>query len=75
MEAIEIAEFEKNPTEKIKITISEFKKRKFVDIRTFYLDDNMEWKPTKKGVTVPPDLLDMVVDALNKAKQALEKEV
>jgi hypothetical protein len=75
MKAIEIAEFEKNPTEKIKITISEFKKRKFVDIRTFYLDDNMEWQPTKKGVTVPPDLLDMVIDALNKAKQELEQEV
>ncbi len=73
MEAIEIAEFEKNPTEKIKITISEFKNRKFVDIRTYYLDDNMEWKPTKKGVTVSPHLLDMIVDALNKAKQELVK--
>lgn len=73
MESIELAEIEKNPTERIKITISEFKKRKYVDIRTFFLNDDMEWMPTKKGVTIPPDLVDLVIEALNKAKIELEK--
>jgi hypothetical protein len=68
-----LAEIEKNPMEKIMISISEFKKKKYVDVRVYFMDDDMEWKPTKKGVTIAPDLIDQVIEALNKAKEEFEK--
>lgn len=69
-----LAEIEKNPVEKIMVTISEFKKKKYVDVRIYFMNDDMEWKPTKKGVTIAPDLIDHVIEALQKAKQEFEKE-
>ncbi len=68
-----LAEIEKNPMEKILITISEFKNKKYVDLRVYFMNDNMEWKPTKKGVTIPPNLVDLVINALKKAKEEVEK--
>ncbi len=37
--------------EPIFISISEYKKTKFLDIRKYY-EENKEWKPTKKGITL-----------------------
>lgn len=70
-----LAEIEKNPVEKIMITLSEFKKKKYVDLRIYFMNDDMEWKPTKKGVTIAPDLIDQVIEALKKAKEELEKQL
>lgn len=68
-----LAEIEKNPMEKIMITISEFKKKKYVDLRVYFMNDEMEWRPTKKGITIAPDLIDQVIDALKRAKEEFEK--
>ena len=50
-----IAEMEKGWNEKIVFGLSEFKGKKYADIRIYYEDDEGEWKPTKKGVTVSLD--------------------
>jgi len=68
-----LAEIEKNPMEKIMITISEFKKKRYVDLRVYFMNDEMEWRPTKKGITIAPDLIDQVIDALKRAKEEFEK--
>ena len=47
-----IAEMEKGPTEKIFFNLSEYKGKKYADIRIYYEDDEGEWKPTKKGITL-----------------------
>jgi hypothetical protein len=45
-----------------------------VSVRIYYLADNGEWRPTKKGITVKPDKIDELVDLLNQAKEKLPKE-
>ncbi len=53
-----IHEFKRNAEETIRISLSTFKGRTYVDIRLFYIDANEELAPTKKGVTITPELWD-----------------
>ena len=46
---------EKNATQQIRINLNEYKDHQYIDIRTFYCFDG-EFKPSKKGVTLPPEL-------------------
>ena len=56
-----IGEIERNPTEVVRVSVSEYKGRKYVDLRIYYKDDEGEWKPTKKGVTVQPDKVEQML--------------
>jgi hypothetical protein len=47
-----IAQFEKNATEVIRVSLTEYRKRKLVDVRVYYSDDEGEYRPTKKGVSL-----------------------
>ncbi|UCF36806.1 MAG: transcriptional coactivator p15/PC4 family protein [Acidobacteriota bacterium] len=47
-----IAEMEKGWNEKIMFSVSEYKGKTYANVRIYYEDDEGEWKPTKKGVTV-----------------------
>lgn len=61
-----IGEMEKGWNEKIIFSISEFKGKNYANIRIYYEDDEGEWKPTKKGVTVS-------LDTFNEFKENIEK--
>ncbi len=50
-----VAEMEKGPNEKIFFSLSEFKGRKYADIRVYFENGESEWKPTKKGITISLD--------------------
>ena len=50
-----VAEMEKGPNEKIFFSLSEYKGKKYADIRIYFEDDEGEWKPTKKGITLSLD--------------------
>lgn len=50
-----IGEMEKGWNEKIIFSVTEFKGKNYANIRIYYEDDEGEWKPTKKGVTVALD--------------------
>ena len=45
-------EMEKGWNEKIVFGVSEFKGKNYANIRIYYEDDEGEWKPTKKGISV-----------------------
>ena len=47
-----IGEMDKGWGEKIVFSVNEFKGKKYADIRIYFEDDEGEWKPTKKGITV-----------------------
>ncbi len=47
-----VAEMEKGPNEKIFFSLSEYKGKKYADIRVYFENDESEWKPTKKGLTI-----------------------
>lgn len=66
-----LLEIERSPGsgEKIFVQKSTFKGREFIDIRIFYdasKTDEEEWRPTKKGVAIPPELVPQIVEAMQK---------
>ncbi len=69
-----IAEMEKGPTEKIFFNLSEYKGKKYADIRIYYEDDEGEWKPTKKGITLTLDRFSEFKDKLGALEEFLTAE-
>jgi len=47
-----IAQFEKNATEVVRVSLTEYRGRKLVDVRVYYSDDEGQYHPTKKGVSL-----------------------
>ena len=64
-----IAQFEKNATEVVRVSLTEFRGHKLVDLRVYYSDDEGQFKPTKKGVSLSVGLY----PELKKAIHTLEK--
>ena len=69
----QIAQFEKGE-DIVRVGLTEFRKRQYIEIRTYYMAEDGEWKPTKKGITLNPDLMKEVHDALGTALKELENE-
>lgn len=65
-------EFKRNAEETMRVSLSTFKGRTYVDLRLFYTDDNGELQPTKKGVTITPDLWDSFREGVAKAEEELQ---
>lgn len=51
-----IATLQKNALEQIQIAVKEYQGHTYVDLRLFFLGDDEQWHPTKKGLTVSPAL-------------------
>ena len=58
---------------RIHIRISRFKDRDYLDIRNYYEDDAGEWKPTRKGIAVPVEFYDELMESLTAAKEEIAK--
>jgi len=56
---------------RIHIRISEFRERDYLDIRNYYEDDAGEWKPTRKGIAIPVEFYDELMEGLAKAKDTI----
>lgn len=56
----------------LRISVSEYKGREYIDIRVWYTDRDGELKPTAKGVSLRPDAIQDVLRALQAAYQATE---
>lgn len=63
-----VGEIQKNALEKIIVSTGSYKGYDFVDVRVYYQDKDGEWKPTRKGVAVPPDRLEELIELLKKAQ-------
>jgi hypothetical protein len=64
-----IAQFEKNATEVVRVSLTEFRGHKLIDLRVYYSDDEGQFKPTKKGVSLSVSLY----TELKKSIHSLEK--
>lgn len=62
---VQLAELDKG-TEKIFVKRVAKGSRSYIDIRTFWLDDSDEWRPSKKGIAVPIELAKEVAEAILK---------
>lgn len=68
-----VHEFKRNQEETLRVSLSTFKGRTYIDIRLFYEDANGELAPTKKGVTITPELWDEFRNGVAAAEDALQK--
>ena len=66
-----IGEIQKTGTDKIIVTIKEFKGKTYIDVRNFFENDEGEMIPTKKGVSLTPENLDELIHLLTEAKKKL----
>mgnify|MGYP002710983362 CR=1 FL=1 len=67
-----LATIARNATEQLQISINSYKEKQYLDLRIYYTTDEGEtWLPTKKGVTVSPDNLQTLKDAVEKAMEEL----
>ena len=66
-----VGEIERGETEVLRVSTEEYKGRKYVDVRIYFENDEGEWKPTKKGVTIQPDKVDAFIELIKKAKASL----
>lgn len=69
----QIAQFEKGE-DIIRVALTEFRKRQYIEIRTYYMAEDGEWRPTKKGITLSPELMREVHSALGTALDEVESE-
>ena len=51
----------------IRVQASEYRGEMGLDIRRYYLDDQGEWKPTRKGIRIPEHLVEPVLSAMVEA--------
>jgi hypothetical protein len=54
----------------LRVSASTFKNREYIDIRVWYTDRDGDLKPTAKGVSIRPDAVLDVVQALQAAYEA-----
>lgn len=67
-----LATIPRNATEQLQIAINSYKGKSYLDLRIFYTtDEGNTWSPTKKGVTVAPENLELLKDAVDEAMQEL----
>lgn len=64
----------KNSREEIRISLKQFKGTEYFDIRTFFKDKQDVMKPSKKGITIPPDCLEDLKVGLQKFIENIKAE-
>ena len=72
-----ISQFHKTSIELVKIHLSEWKSRVYVDVRIWVLGDPAKPESavaTKKGVSLNVELLPKLIEALNKASRIYKKQ-
>lgn len=63
--------FPKNPLEEIRVSLTVFKKKQYLDLRVYYKGDDGEFHPSKKGLTLSLDLVPDLEEAIRKAREVI----
>lgn len=71
---MKIGEIQKTGTDRIIVTVKEFKGKTYVDVRNFFENDEGEMVPTKKGISLTPENLDELILLLGEAKKNLPQD-
>lgn len=68
-----LATIPRTATEEIHVQVNEYKGKKYLDLRIFYTTDGgNSWLPTKKGVAVYPENLELLKEAIELAQKEFE---
>jgi len=71
---MKLYEFSKNALEKVIIEISEYEGKKYISIRVWYdvsKGQNINWRPSQKGITLSIDLIQELKKGVDKAAKLL----
>lgn len=71
---LEIKSIDKGYGKSIKVKIAYWKDNAYIDIREYYLSEDDEALPTKKGVRFPVDMIDEILEGLQDAKDKVAEE-
>jgi hypothetical protein len=66
-----VARIAKNPTEEVRVSLTSYRGHDLVDIRVFFQDEQGDWRPTKRGVSLSVDSFAELRDAIVKAEEML----
>jgi hypothetical protein len=66
-----IAQFEKNATEVVRVSLAEYRGHKLIDLRVYYSDGEGQYRPTKKGVSLAVGLYGDFKKALHSLEKVL----
>ena len=64
-----VARIAKNPTEEVRVSLTSYRGHDLIDIRVFFQDDQGEWRPTKRGVSLSVDSFAELREAVVKAEE------
>lgn len=62
----------KKDTEAIRVARRRYEGHEYIDIRSYYLAEVGDFRPTKKGVTLPLNLLPELVSSLEKLAEEVK---
>lgn len=66
--------FQRNSEEEVRFTLHEYKDRQYLDLRLWFLPaDGGEYKPTRKGLTLPLEFLSELKKGVAKTEQEAPK--
>jgi hypothetical protein len=69
-----VSSFEKNALEEVRISLTEFKGHQLIDLRVYYISQDGEPRPTKKGLAISVGLYPELKEALVKLEQILKEK-
>ena len=72
MSNIEIGVLGTERSNSIKVNISEWKGKTYVDVRNWFKNKSGDWCPTKKGLFVSEDNISSLITMLEQAEQKLK---
>ena len=55
----------------IRVQTGEFRRKPRIDIRQYFLDDDDTFRPSQRGVAVPMDEIDKLLEFIQKAKETI----
>ena len=68
----EVYRFEKNSLEEVRVSLTTYKGKEYIDLRVFFRGDDGEMHPGKKGLTLSVALLPELEIAVKKLHEAMK---
>lgn len=69
-----VYEFDKNSIEKVRISLTDYKGHRLIDIRVYYENDDKKFLPTRKGISLLLELFPELLKGIEKARKKIEPE-
>lgn len=66
--------FKKTATEEVRAIVREYRGRLYFDLRVYYVDNDGEWRPTRKGIALSADFLPEIKQCMEKFETEIGKK-